>query len=248
MQKVYIKKDNTIEKKFFIYIKSELNFFVFCNKKIPDFIDPFNLFDYVTELKSFATLNLYNLDCQNIVKDSAVQKNCSNLQYKDSILYFHKNCIKLDETDETFYFKTVFVIKNLDGSKSNYIEKCFGLISYKLIDFDLAKKYIPNKINKVDTRFGTFPEIAPEIYKDSYYTQNTDIWNLGLLALELLQPSKDNLEKEAKAEDIRNGKILSLINNDNLIASFIIVCLKVNPKKRTSPENLKNFLENNNLN
>ncbi|KAM0676618.1 hypothetical protein BDAP_002828 [Binucleata daphniae] len=58
---------------------------------------------------------------------------------------------------------------------------------YRLFDFGLAKKYSQNDDeNKVLYRFyGTFPEIAPEIYNDLSYFYETDIFNFGVFCYRL---------------------------------------------------------------
>ena len=73
----------------------------------------------------------------------------------------------------------------------------------KVIDFGLAA-YCP-KDETMKKICGTPYYMAPEIWAGKKYTQNVDIWAIGVIAYELL--AKEHLFDGKTKEDIRNNVI-----------------------------------------
>ncbi|KAM0676620.1 hypothetical protein BDAP_002830 [Binucleata daphniae] len=131
---------------------------------------------------------------------------------------------------------------------------------YKLFDFGLAMKYSQYEHqNRVSYRFyGTFPEIAPEIYNDLSYFYETDIFNFGVFCYQL------HYEENWNNSEIEKDKIVSYSDLSNIkknqtyikqisekhnpenctIDDIIVKCLEINVGNRYKIRELLKDLNN----
>ena len=121
--------------------------------------------------------------------------------------------------------------------------------SVKLCDFGICKKYIPNGMKKF--RGGSPYWMAPEILKKEEYSQNIDIWALGITCIELAEyepPYSKFSPEEVLKKIIKNPpKGLSEPNNWSYeFNDFVSKCLEIDKNKRPfSDELLKHdFISN----
>ncbi|KAM0675577.1 hypothetical protein GVAV_000943 [Gurleya vavrai] len=239
IQVVYFKKNEIIEKYLLIYVISKDYYFVWKTPYKVNYFNPAYLSKIVFTLMDLNDYNSGNKNCKlKLGKSKSCFCNETEINYGQ--ICYHKNC-KIEEIGEKIInFKTIFVLNEIN--KSNYLNLCLDSILYKLIDFDLAQKYIQNR-NLISYNHGTFDYIAPEIlYYEKFYL-NTDMWSLGCLALTLYEPQllKDNDNTKKFFMHLRKGNsnFLKKIIEDDLFFEFLTKCFGTVFLKRFELKKLK---------
>ena len=111
----------------------------------------------------------------------------------------------------------------------------------KLCDFGICKKYEKNKMKKF--RGGSPYWMAPEILRKEEYSQNVDIWALGITCIELAEyePPFSKLSPEEVMEKIIKTPPKGLVNPlnwSNEFNGFISKCLTLDKEKRPLSDEL----------
>lgn len=118
----------------------------------------------------------------------------------------------------------------------------------KLSDFGLATSLIKSGKRRMSTLslYGETCYMAPEILKDESYSQKTDIWSIGLTAIELAtgKPPFDGMTFMESLTSIIQGKIPTLPNDHEFssnLRQFINSCLVYDPEKRVTSFDLAEY-------
>lgn len=83
----------------------------------------------------------------------------------------------------------------------------FGLACRDMIFDGLKRTSPPTSDSSHTTGVGTFVYAAPEQLKGSHYDSKSDMYSIGVLALELFQPFGTEMERVRTLGDLREGKI-----------------------------------------
>jgi serine/threonine protein kinase len=113
--------------------------------------------------------------------------------------------------------------------------------SVKLCDFGICRKYIENDMKKF--RGGSPYWMAPEILKKEEYTQNIDIWALGITCIELAEyePPYSKYSPDEVLKKIIKNPPKGLNNPDNWsyeFNDFVKKCLELDKNKRPFSDEL----------
>ena len=113
--------------------------------------------------------------------------------------------------------------------------------SVKLCDFGICRKYIENNMKKF--RGGSPYWMAPEILKKEEYTQNIDIWALGITCIELAEyePPYSKYSPDEVLKKIIKNPPKGLNNPDNWsyeFNDFVKKCLELDKNKRPFSDEL----------
>ena len=113
--------------------------------------------------------------------------------------------------------------------------------SVKLCDFGICRKYIENGMKKF--RGGSPYWMAPEILKKEEYTQNIDIWALGITCIELAEyePPYSKYSPDEVLKKIIKNPPKGLNNPDNWsyeFNDFVKKCLELDKNKRPFSDEL----------
>ena len=113
--------------------------------------------------------------------------------------------------------------------------------SVKLCDFGICRKYIENGMKKF--RGGSPYWMAPEILKKEEYTQNIDIWALGITCIELAEyePPYSKYSPDEVLKKIIKNPPKGLNNPDNWsyeFNDFVKKCLEIDKNKRPFSDEL----------
>ena len=113
--------------------------------------------------------------------------------------------------------------------------------SVKLCDFGICRKYIENDMKKF--RGGSPYWMAPEILKKEEYTQNIDIWALGITCIELAEyePPYSKYSPDEVLKKIIKNPPKGLNNPDNWsyeFNDFVKKCLEIDKNKRPFSDEL----------
>jgi len=113
--------------------------------------------------------------------------------------------------------------------------------SVKLCDFGICRKYIENGMKKF--RGGSPYWMAPEILKKEEYTQNIDIWALGITCIELAEyePPYSKYSPDEVLKKIIKNPPKGLNNSDNWsyeFNDFVKKCLEIDKNKRPFSDEL----------
>ncbi|KAM0674258.1 hypothetical protein GVAV_002332 [Gurleya vavrai] len=239
MQIIYSNENGTIKKELLIYVISNLNYFIWGHEFYGMHIDPFLFLHVFQEFIITSKLNTSKINCKNIKSLISNTNNCLKYKIANFSLYFHQNCKNDDKSKDILFAKTIFVIKNFTNNEKKFFKDVYNALTYKLIDFDLARKYSSKGTNSVIENHGTLPMIPPEIYFNKNYNLLTDLWNLGYLALLLINPDYNcKISKEKRGDLIRTEIFPIELKKNNGLSRFILVCLRNNPSKRLFPEKL----------
>ncbi|XP_010904157.2 eukaryotic translation initiation factor 2-alpha kinase 1 isoform X6 [Esox lucius] len=89
------------------------------------------------------------------------------------------------------------------------------------------------------TGVGTFVYAAPEQLKGSHYDSRSDMYSIGVLALELFQPFGTEMERVRTLEDLREGKVPhSFSQRWPVLAKYITLLTSRDPSLRPSAAQL----------
>ncbi|XP_028990340.1 eukaryotic translation initiation factor 2-alpha kinase 1 isoform X2 [Betta splendens] len=89
------------------------------------------------------------------------------------------------------------------------------------------------------TGVGTFVYAAPEQLKGSHYDSKSDMYSIGVLALELFQPFGTEMERVRVLGDIRDGKIPeSFSHRWPLLTKYIMMLTSTKPRVRPTASQL----------
>uniref|UniRef100_A0AAY5KMT4 Eukaryotic translation initiation factor 2-alpha kinase 1 n=1 Tax=Esox lucius TaxID=8010 RepID=A0AAY5KMT4_ESOLU len=110
----------------------------------------------------------------------------------------------------------------------------FGLACRDII-IDDEEKLTSTPLNTV----GTFVYAAPEQLKGSHYDSRSDMYSIGVLALELFQPFGTEMERVRTLEDLREGKVPhSFSQRWPVLAKYITLLTSRDPSLRPSAAQL----------
>lgn len=107
-----------------------------------------------------------------------------------------------------------------------------------------------NKINTNENctfyhtkNIGTLLYSAPEQLNNNFYDYKSDIYSMGLVLFELMQPFKTQMEKNMKFEQIKKGKIpLNLESEEPVLAELILAMCQQEPKQRPNTKEIMKIL------
>ncbi|XP_057681844.1 eukaryotic translation initiation factor 2-alpha kinase 1 isoform X1 [Corythoichthys intestinalis] len=89
------------------------------------------------------------------------------------------------------------------------------------------------------TGVGTFVYASPEQLKSSHYDSKSDMYSIGMLALELFQPFGTEMERVRTLSDLRQGKIPeSFSNRWPVLANYILKLTNMEPSIRPTASEL----------
>ncbi len=123
------------------------------------------------------------------------------------------------------------IIKNL--KPSNMFFTLGGEV--KLLDFSFGKKFIESMDRSKTYMSGTPVYLAPEIITDRTYSKKSDIWALGIIAIELFEGSSPFKEPQSPANifeivNMRPPRLTKPCSKE--FELFIELCLQKDPSKR----------------
>eukprot|EP00586_Coscinodiscus_wailesii_P006518 CAMPEP_0172488964 /NCGR_PEP_ID=MMETSP1066-20121228/18693_1 /TAXON_ID=671091 /ORGANISM="Coscinodiscus wailesii, Strain CCMP2513" /LENGTH=617 /DNA_ID=CAMNT_0013256509 /DNA_START=64 /DNA_END=1917 /DNA_ORIENTATION=+ len=128
-----------------------------------------------------------------------------------------------------------------------------GMSNIKLIDFGLSNKF--QKGQKMKAAVGTIYTMAPELISGDGYTEQTDVWSIGVVAFILLSQSypfmrvMNDLRDDAKVEKLRNATLeFGPSWNERHVSKygreFCARCLKKSPSTRWWAVEALEFVQN----
>ncbi|XP_077406565.1 eukaryotic translation initiation factor 2-alpha kinase 1 isoform X2 [Vanacampus margaritifer] len=115
----------------------------------------------------------------------------------------------------------------------------FGLACSGLI-LDSHESVIPPISDSTHTTgVGTFVYASPEQLKSSYYDSKSDMYSVGVLALELFHPFGTEMERIRTLGDLREGKMPdSFISRWPVLANYILKLTSIEPGVRPTASQL----------
>ena len=113
----------------------------------------------------------------------------------------------------------------------------------KLCDFGVSQSYDESMSQSTMNVIGSPYWMAPEVISGDHYTDKADIWGIGITAVELAEGAPPYVEfqpTKAMIEISRNGftGLRKPQEHSNIFTSFIITCLRTDPKDRPSIQQL----------
>jgi len=129
------------------------------------------------------------------------------------------------------------IIKNL--KPSNIFLTLGGDV--KLLDFSFGKQFIDSMDRSKTYMSGTPVYLAPEIITDRTYSRKSDIWALGIIAIELFEGSSPFKEPQSPANifeivNMRPPRLTKPCSKE--FELFVELCLQKDPFKRAEAESL----------
>ncbi len=92
---------------------------------------------------------------------------------------------------------------------------------------------------------GTLRYASPEQLNDNYYDYKSDIYSLGLILFEMINPFNTQMEKNMKFQEIKKGKITQdLQAKEQALAMLILHMCNQDPKMRPNTKEIINILLN----
>ena len=112
----------------------------------------------------------------------------------------------------------------------------------KLADFGVSAQLM-NTYSKKNTKTGTPFWMSPEVLNQSAYNKKTDIWSLGITAIEMAEgePPYSHIHPIRAMFVIQNNPPQKLTESEKWsleFNNFVSTCLIINPKKRLSAKEL----------
>ncbi|XP_022598958.1 eukaryotic translation initiation factor 2-alpha kinase 1 isoform X1 [Seriola dumerili] len=115
----------------------------------------------------------------------------------------------------------------------------FGLACRDLLVDGHKSTNSPNSDSSHTTGVGTFVYAAPEQLKGSHYDSKSDMYSIGVLALELFQPFGTEMERVRTLGDLREGKIPdSFCHRWPALAKYIMKLTSKDPSVRPTASQL----------
>lgn len=115
----------------------------------------------------------------------------------------------------------------------------FGLACRDMIVAGHKNTTSPNSDSSHTTGVGTFVYAAPEQLKGSHYDSKSDMYSIGVLALELFQPFGTEMERVRTLGDLREGKIPdSFCQRWPVMAKYIMKLTSKDPSVRPTASQL----------
>ncbi|XP_037133735.1 eukaryotic translation initiation factor 2-alpha kinase 1 isoform X1 [Syngnathus acus] len=115
----------------------------------------------------------------------------------------------------------------------------FGLACSGLILNNPESVISPTDDSPHTTGVGTFVYAAPEQLRSSHYDSKSDMYSIGVLALELFQPFGTEMERVRTLGDLREGKISeSFSNRWPVLANYISKLTSIEPGTRPTASQL----------
>jgi serine/threonine protein kinase len=92
---------------------------------------------------------------------------------------------------------------------------------------------------------GTLLYSPPEQINNNYYDFKVDIFSLGLVLYEMINPFKTNMEKNLRFSDLKKGKICGhLLNNEEVLEDLILKMCSIDPNKRPDTNKILEIIKN----
>jgi serine/threonine protein kinase len=124
-------------------------------------------------------------------------------------------------------------VAHRDLKPANILVRSRSPLCLALGDFGLSRT---EGISHMETNCGTWPYMAPEIWKDDHYTKAVDIWALGVVGLELLNNELPTLTRLRRKEypDIIFDKVAAMYDKDpeNRLVANVRKMLAWHPEDR----------------
>ncbi|KAF1374093.1 hypothetical protein PFLUV_G00245670 [Perca fluviatilis] len=115
----------------------------------------------------------------------------------------------------------------------------FGLACRDIIMDGHTSTTSPSSDSSHTTGVGTFVYAAPEQLKGSHYDSKSDMYSIGVLALELFQPFGTEMERVRTLGDLREGKIPdSFCQRWPVLTKFIMKLTNKDPSVRPTASEL----------
>ena len=119
----------------------------------------------------------------------------------------------------------------------------------KIADFGISKQ-LDTLMSGASSEVGSPYWMAPEVIRGIKYTDKVDIWGVGVTVFEFISGNPPFFARERNAAIFKIGKVKNMkheltfpVEIDELLTSFILNCVEVNPEKRlTADDLLKNRL------
>ncbi|XP_077595854.1 eukaryotic translation initiation factor 2-alpha kinase 1 isoform X2 [Stigmatopora nigra] len=115
----------------------------------------------------------------------------------------------------------------------------FGLACSGLILDSHGNNLSPIDDSSHTTGVGTFVYASPEQLRSSHYDSKSDMYSIGVLALELFQPFGTEMERVRTLSDLREGKIAKSFSDSwPVLATYILKLTSMEPSVRPSASEL----------
>ncbi len=153
-----------------------------------------------------------------------------------------------------FGLSTSFVDKKYSSKNLNLTRKNSDS-NKDLINFDSIKNINKNNYFNDDStinqtffhtkNIGTLLYSPPEQLNNNYYDFKVDIFSLGLVLYEIINPFKTHMEKNLRFSDLKKGKICgNLLNNQEVLENLILEMCNIDPNKRPDTNKILEIVKN----
>lgn len=133
--------------------------------------------------------------------------------------------------------------KNSAESKTTTLTRSSSPPTYSNTDINIKLNGNDNCTFFHTKNIGTLLYSAPEQLNENFYDYKSDIYSLGLVLFELMQPFKTQMEKNLKFEQIKKGKIpLNFLSEEPVIAKLVLAMCEIDTKKRPNCKEIMKVL------
>jgi len=182
----------------------------------------------------------FSFDGNIKVGDFGLATNFFNEKYLIDNSKIRKNSLESKTTNFTRSSSPPTSSNNENNNNNKLIN--INLNNLKNIDINIFNNNINNNDNCTfyhTKNIGTMLYASPEQLNDNFYDYKSDIYSLGLVLFEMLNPFNTKMEKNIKFQDLKKGKIpQDLLTKETALTKLILCMCNQDPKVRPNSKEI----------
>lgn len=150
----------------------------------------------------------------------------------------------------TSFYNEKYYEKENEKIRKNSLESKTTTVTHSSSPPNYSNNELKNKLTSNENctfyhtkNIGTLLYSSPEQLNDNFYDYKSDIYSLGLILFELLNPFKTQMEKNMKFEEIRKGKIpITMHSDEPTLGKLVLSMCQQDPKLRPNTKEIIKIL------